>query len=66
MIHALVDARSLSIKSKLIEGQALDGKSAEDMSEDIEHAQTASSDSIKDERTPEYSHLNPKHSKADQ
>jgi transposase len=38
-IHALVDAEGLPISLKLTEGQAHDGKSAEDMLEQMQHGQ---------------------------
>ena len=47
-IHALVDANGLPVKLKLTEGQAHDGKSAEDMLNDIGPGQTLLADSAYD------------------
>jgi transposase len=47
-IHALVDANGLSVKLKLTEGQAHDGRSADDMLDDIGHGQTLLADSAYD------------------
>lgn len=47
-IHALVDANGLPVKLKLTEGQAHDGRSADDMLGDIGEGQTLLADSAYD------------------
>lgn len=47
-IHALVDANGLPVKLKLTEGQAHDGRSADDMLGDIGKGQTLLADSAYD------------------